>query len=597
MLTLPQVLYLASRNITFTGGLFAWHRDEIMYGSGHNPSVPGNFGIHDQAPWSNAIYTQPLAQALLWGVSIATVTFMLCRERRAQGLAMFAFYIVCALAFMAKGIPGFALPGLVAFLYLLTCSRFSMLLSGKLRIAAGALTLTTVGMPWFVAMFIRHGKGFTDRILVHDHINRLTTGVHGDKGSVQYFIQQLGYGMFPWFALLPAALAGFVAFYARSAPAVGERNEQSRQQELLIVLGLWFIATFTLFSAMTTKFHHYIFPAVPPASILIGLLLDRMLGERRWGRRQTLPAAVLAVLAPLPLVLGVAGLFGDVRGVLPAELGMAQRALWSLQHKWPLSLCVGFIAVGLAALSIGLIALRRVKAREARQQARGDVYVDAGAGSGARASEGHGALGAALIAGALVVAFIGRDLSWVTAERPAGYERLIHLFVYNYERPWPEQFDYRAILSGFAVVATTLVLGTAIRALRPVLTLAFVGVATLFSLWCLDVYMIDLSPHWGQQELVERYYKERKDAKEPLVAWQMNWKGENFYSGNRVAVFVSLNNKELEEWLKKNKGKRAFFLLEHKRLDRLKRALGARKVETRSTERENNKFVLVRTIL
>ena len=109
--------------------------------------------------------------------------------------------------------------------------------------------------------------------------------------------------------------------------------------------------------------------------------------------------------------------------------------------------------------------------------------------------------------------------------------------------------------------------------------------------------MIDLSPHWGQRELIDRYYALRKDKSEPIVAWQMNWKGENFYTGNRVPVFVSLNNKELEDWLVKNKGTRAFFVLEHKRLDRFKRLLGSRKVEARSTERENNKFVLVRVLL
>ncbi len=588
MLTLPQVLYLASRNVTFTGKLFAWHRDEIMFGSGHNPKVPGNFGIHDQAPWSNALYTQPLAQALFWGIGIALVVYMLCRERRVQALVMFAFYSVCALAFMAKGIPGFALPGLVAFFFLATCGRFELLGSGKLHVAAGALTLNCVGMPWFVSMFIRHGRGFTDRILVHDHINRLTSGVHGDKGSVQYFIQQLGYGMFPWTALLPAALAGFVTLYVHNNTTL---EDDRKRRELLITLGLWFVATFTLFSAMTTKFHHYIFPAVPPASILIGLLLDRMLGEHRFGGRATLPAAVLAALAPLPLVLGVAGLFGDVRGVLPSDLGMAQRSLWALQHGWPKGLCVAFIASGLSALVIALRVTHRARARAVARMS-----------SAARLQsklepESTGALAGALIAGGILCAFVGRDLSWVTAERPAGYERLIHLFVYNYERPWPAQFDYRAILTGFAIVATALVLGAAIRWLRPVLTLSIVSVATLFSLWCLDVYMIDLSPHWGQWELVERYYKERKDASEPFVAWQMNWKGENFYSGNRVAVFVSLNNKELDEWLAKNKGKNAYFVLEHKRLDRFKRSLGSRKVEVRSTERENNKFVLVRAKL
>lgn len=31
-----------------------------------------------------------------------------------------------------------------------------------------------------------------------------------------------------------------------------------------MLLALWFFAAFVLFSAMATRFHHYIFPAVPP---------------------------------------------------------------------------------------------------------------------------------------------------------------------------------------------------------------------------------------------------------------------------------------------------------------------------------------------
>ena len=45
-------------------------------------------------------------------------------------------------------------------------------------------------------------------------------------------------------------------------------------------MALWAAAAFVLFNAMITKFHHYIFPAVPPLSLLVGIVLDRALGER-----------------------------------------------------------------------------------------------------------------------------------------------------------------------------------------------------------------------------------------------------------------------------------------------------------------------------
>ncbi|MDH5673138.1 MAG: glycosyltransferase family 39 protein [Myxococcales bacterium] len=579
MLTLPQVLYLASRNVTFMDGLFAWHRDEFLSGSGHNPEVPGNSAARAQQPFARSLWAQPLSQALFWGLCIAAAVRLVLRERRTQALLMFLFYIFCALAFMAKGIPGFALPGLVALLYLLSTTRWSELLEGRFRIAPGALLLSCVGLPWFVAMYMRHGPRFTDRLLIHDHINRLTKGVHGDTGDIGYFIEQLGYGTFPWFALLPLGFAAFAQMRAHEAR--GDRRAVE-QREFVTVLCLWFAAAFTLFSAMTTKFHHYIFPAVPPAAIVVGISLDRLLGhpagEGKLGKRAAL-GLMLALVAPLPLLLGVAGLRGDVRGVLPPDLGMAERAVWALQHPWPTPLCALLIALGV--LSLGAAAWLQLGSLR-----RDDEPSSTTAG-----------VGAALLAGALLAAFVGRDLAWTTAERPAGAERLIQLFIYNYERPFPDYLDYRPIFGGFAIVASALLVLAAVRALRPLMLRAYLGLALLFTVFYLDVYMLDLTPHWGQRGLIDRYYGERKGPEQPLVAWQMNWKGENFYSGNRVAVFVNLNNTEVTKWMDEREGSTAYFLLEHKRLGRFRKLADKRDVEPVTSERDNNKFVLVRVAL
>jgi 4-amino-4-deoxy-L-arabinose transferase-like glycosyltransferase len=584
MLALPQILYLISRNVTWDGTLFAWHRDEFEFGSGHNPDVPGNFGIHAERPRITALWAEPLVQGLFWAACSAAVVFQLRRERRAQSLYMIAFYLLCGLSFMAKGIPGFAEPGLIALLYLVGCNRWSLLFAGRLRVALGALALTTISLPWFVAMYMRHGNGFTDRLLIHDHLNRLTSGVHGDTGSIQYFVQQLGYGMFPWIALVPVALAplalsgSFLRAPADVAPA-----EAVRKRETAIVLGLWFASAFTLYSAMITKFHHYVFPASPPAALLVGVLLDRMLGERvPVVRPRAWLALALALLSPLPLVLGAAAMRGNLRGVLPPKLKPSQEAVWIFHHGMGFAASLLLVLLGVALFGAALFLRRRAadtSAEVAAEDARDRT------------------LSAGLLAAGVVCAFVGRDLSWTTAQRPAGDERLIQLFIYNYDRPFPAHLDYRALFGGFAIVATALLLAASARAWRPVATQAFVALGLAFTLFYLDLYMVDLTPHWSQRELVERYYHERKSAKEPLVAWQMNWKGENFYTGNRVAVFVDLNNKEFETWIDKNKGKTAFVVLEHSRLSRLRSLMGARTVQALTDERDNNKFVLVRVAL
>jgi hypothetical protein len=105
--------------------------------------------------------------------------------------------------------------------------------------------------------------------------------------------------------------------------------------------------------------------------------------------------------------------------------------------------------------------------------------------------------------------------------------------------------------------------------------------------------MVDLSDHWGIRELAHRYYDTREGPHEPLVAWQMNWKGENFYTGNRVYVFAETDNKRIREWLEQNEGRKAYFVLEHKRLASFRKLVPGREIRELSTKRDHNKFVLV----
>lgn len=575
MVALPQALYLITRNITFVTADFGFwvHKDEFLFGSADNPNIPGNPAHRLRGPYLKAIYYQPFAQGLLWLAGL-TVLLRTLRKRRDEGsIAIFGFYLFCSFAWMAKGIPGFGLPGLIAALYLVATMRFGLLRSGRLHVGLGALTIAVTGLPWYVAMYGRLGPFFTDRLLIHDHINRLASGVHGDTGSIEYFLNQLGTGMFPWIGLAPLGLVAYRLL------ATTDQASSLRERRTAILLALWMTASFALFNAMITKFHHYIFPAVPPLSLLIGILLERLLGGTYRGERSERLGVLLAALAPLPLIIGIGGLYGDVRGVIPEDVDAAQRAAWLSEQALHPALVAALCVLGLGLL---LAAYRLLHSPDEERP---------------RASFANASIGAGLLAGSVLTAFAGRDLAWVTNARPAGHERLIGLFVYNYERPFPEHLDYHPILTGFAVVAfAVLVIASAAR-LRKIGIYALLGTSFWFAAWSLDVYMLDLSPHWGQRELMKRYYEERTSPDEPLIAWQMNWKGENLYTGNRVHVYVDLNNKAIEQWMSEHKGTRAYFVLEHSRLGNFKRMLGKRRVEELTKLRDNNKFLLVRADL
>ena len=54
------------------------------------------------------------------------------------------------------------------------------------------------------------------------------------------------------------------------------------------------------------------------------------------------------VFAPLALVLGVAGSYGNPRGIIPESVEEAQKALWIAQHGYSTGLCVLLVAYVIA---------------------------------------------------------------------------------------------------------------------------------------------------------------------------------------------------------------------------------------------------------
>jgi hypothetical protein len=111
--------------------------------------------------------------------------------------------------------------------------------------------------------------------------------------------------------------------------------------------------------------------------------------------------------------------------------------------------------------------------------------------------------------------------------------------------------------------------------------------------------MVKTSPHWGQHEVLEAYYRNRQSPSEQIVAYQMNWKGENFYTGNRIPAFVSTGS-TFTTWLKKEKdggAKVMFFVTEHSRVGGLKSEVQGKTYTELTTKELDNKFVLVKVEL
>jgi 4-amino-4-deoxy-L-arabinose transferase-like glycosyltransferase len=580
--TLPQVLYLASRNVTLHLGPslhgFRFHADEFFAGSGEgNCGIPGNQSCTPEHPVHKEVFAfhlpgginvslgSPLHFAVLWTFLAAVFLYTERHQRRLQRVYFLGAWYFLSLSMMGKGAPGLVLPIVSALGFVAVTRRWKDL--ERMELGSLALVVACVGLPWYVQMFMRHGAPFIDRLIMHDMYKRAFVHVHdtnqGDDTSFRYYVWQLGYGLFPWTGLS----AGGLLYWLRRAD---RSNDKVADASTLMVV--WFLAAFGMFTITLTKFHHYILPLVPAIAVLTGIMVDRMLGEGSPVKPGKLRSYVVSGTASILLaVYGIARLFPRRIGG-EALVGAAPSKGWGV-------LC---IALGVAAL---VVTVRRFGAKaEAPSEdpvTRYDSMILALLG----------------IASAIVVGLVGRDLFTGTASTLEGEVRLLHLFTYNYTRPWPETLEFKGAMVGFTVVCAALSLGMCVQRFRAHAAMLFCAAASVWTAWGLDVYLYKCAPHWGQRETILAYYQDRTNDNQPFVAYQMNWKGENFYTGNKTPAFVSSGEK-FKEYVNDQKAhgvRRVYFITEHGRVGSLRRELGDPKSFKELTDKAlNNKFLVAR---
>jgi 4-amino-4-deoxy-L-arabinose transferase-like glycosyltransferase len=283
------------------------------------------------------------------------VAFLLlaARVRYKAPLYLFIAATLCGLATLAKGIAGLGLPVLVFLAYLGFTWNWRRLARAQLGygVLVALLAVAVVAVPWHQAMLILHGKPFWDELYGDNHWRRLVVGRHGDRGTFEYFLRELGYAVLPWIALAPAALA-----YAAMRPV-----RAVRRQGIFWFGAIWFVWAYALVSLSVTKFHHYILPALPGLGIAIGCFLDDLLE-----RRASKPALAAALVGIPLLALVVVDLVA-----VPKD---AQHFIWLFSYDyvnspagrpWPPKLDFGppliafAIAFALATIALGVRRFQR----------------------------------------------------------------------------------------------------------------------------------------------------------------------------------------------------------------------------------------------
>ncbi len=561
--TLPQILYLVSRNITLITRHapygFNWHWDDFYAGSGGgNCGLPGNEACHLAAPVN--LHPQPLISALLWAALLFVVLYINRRERRNQRLYFLTAWILIALSALAKELPGVIIAAGAVGAWVLVESRWDLV--KRLELPSALLIFIVITVPWFFQETVRHGSPFLERLLVHDMYKRAFVHVHdtnsGDDVSFRYYIWQLGYGLFPASGL---CAMGFLHWMFSRGKADGPRRATAT------FLFLWCLVAFGMFTLTLTKFHHYIIPMVPPLALMTGPLLHEALWRVEWpkGSRAIVYAAG-GVIAALALLVGITWLVPVAKGAVPPHL------------KLGAVLCI-------AALVLLSWTYRQLpNAKHASPPAGINLSLTV--------------LGVGALLGTVLV---GRDLFTSNPGDVNGPMRLIHLVCYNYSRPWPETIHFEPVIVAFTVASALGLLGIVVGGKARIHGVVFFGIVTcLWTGWGLDRYLVKIAPHWSQRETVIEYYKRRKSPEEWLVAYQMNWKGENIYTGNHLITFVASGEK-FKSWVdeqRKSKHPVMFVTTEHTRISSLKSEIGKlKKLDVVTDKALNNKFALVRVEL
>lgn len=184
------------------------------------------------------------------------------------------FYIFSALAVMAKGVPGAAIPFGTAFFVSIYTRTFKEIFK-PLYILPGIALFLLITLPWHIIMLKTHPTFYHEYIVKH-HLQRfLNSEELGRKQPWYYFLITVTWGIVPW------TLSLFAAAGAKLKKLKSPNLKPSFENAKLFLAVNIIAALFTLFffSSSSTKLITYILPVYPFMACIIGYIWTKYLSE------------------------------------------------------------------------------------------------------------------------------------------------------------------------------------------------------------------------------------------------------------------------------------------------------------------------------
>jgi 4-amino-4-deoxy-L-arabinose transferase-like glycosyltransferase len=176
-----------------------------------------------------------------------------------------AFYVLIALAVLAKGPVGIVLPALIIGSFLLYLGNALAVLR-EMRLWLGSILILAIALPWYVLVTRANGWAYINSFFGYHNLERFTSTVNHHAGPWYYHFLVVLLGFAPWSIYLPLAIAR-LQFWQRSH----WRSSDCSTQLGLFAL-FWFMGVLGFFTIAVTKLPSYVLPLMPAAAILVALL-------------------------------------------------------------------------------------------------------------------------------------------------------------------------------------------------------------------------------------------------------------------------------------------------------------------------------------
>ncbi len=205
---------------------------------------------------------------LISGVLLSFITAMQS-EGKTRTCLLFACYIFAALAFLTKGLIGFAFPGMIAGAWMILLWRWDIL--RKIHLFSGIALITALVVPWYY-LVQKANPEFLHFFFVTQQVDRfLSAETFNNATPFWFYLPIVAAGFFPWIVFVPQALNQHLRNVWRA--------RKQYQTELFLLL--WLFIVFIFFSIPKSKTISYILPVFPPLALLTGSYLSSVWNNAR----------------------------------------------------------------------------------------------------------------------------------------------------------------------------------------------------------------------------------------------------------------------------------------------------------------------------